>query len=112
MAIDSTLRSSARLIRAAIRAFAKEKGWAKGSYRIYLRTPRGGVIHVLLVSDHLAGRAGFSEWHEVREHLEKVLADAPELLSRVRLGVRSAEQVAGGGLYSVPQDYAEITGGR
>jgi hypothetical protein len=109
MARKPTLRQIARQIRDALRSYADQEKWASGSYKTYVRFSDGGFIHVLLVASSLSGPVGFDDWFRVREFLDQALATDPEILARLRIGVRSTEQLGEGGLYEIAPDYAEIT---
>jgi hypothetical protein len=104
-----TVKQIAKRIRDALRSYADKEQWPPGSYKIYFRFTPGGFVHVLLVANSLKGTVGFDEWFRVQEFLQHTLATDPELLSRLRLGVRSSEQVGEGGFYEIAPDYAEIT---
>jgi hypothetical protein len=103
------LKQAARRIRVALRAYAERENWPPGSYKVYVRASSGEFIHVLLIADSLPSPAGFDEWYRVQKFLEQEFVNAPEILRRLRLGVRSSEQVKEGGLYEIAPDYAEIT---
>ena len=109
MARKPTVKQIARRIRDALRSYASQQSWAPGSYKIYFRFSDGGFVHVLLVDGTLNGPAGFDDWLRVREFLEQALGHDPEILGRLRLGVRSTEQVGEGGFYEIAPDYADIT---
>ena len=109
MARKPTVQQIAKRVRDALRSYAAQENWAPGSYKIYFRFSDGGFIHVLLVTSSLHGALGFDEWFRVREFLDGALAADPEILGRLRLGVRSSDQVGEGGFYEIAPDYAEIT---
>jgi hypothetical protein len=109
MARKPTVKQVARQLRDALRSYADQQKWAPDSYKTYFRHSDSGFIHVLFVTSSLSGPAGFNEWFRVREFLEQTFSADPEILGRLRLGVRSAEQVGEGGFYEIAPDYAEIT---
>jgi hypothetical protein len=103
------LRRQARQVRDLLRAHAQQQGWEEEDYRIFMRAKPGGFLHVLLVARAWNGPAGFAPWLLAWEYLKDSLRDDPELLDHLRLGVRSFDQVAEGGLYAITSDYAEMT---
>jgi hypothetical protein len=109
MANRTELRRKARLARNLLRLYAQKQGWPKQDYRIFMRARGGGILHVLLVARAWNGPPGFASWQLAWEYLKDGLRDEPEVLDHLRLGVRSFDQVAEGGLYAITPDYAEIT---
>jgi hypothetical protein len=109
MAREPTLKQMARRVRDALRSYAEHENWPQSSYRIFFRPRGGGFLHFILVSDRLHGDPAFDDWNKVHEFLQRELQAEPVILERLRLALRSNEQVDEGGLYEIAPDYAEMT---
>jgi hypothetical protein len=108
MATKSTLRQQAERIADMIKDFAAARNWPPDEYDIYMRARPGGMIHVVVVTPqkNLRGLRGpiYQDYYDIGDYLIANLND-PKLLERIRLGVRSKEQVEEGGIYAISPDY-------
>lgn len=110
MATKSALRKDARTLADCFRRYAAEKGWPSGEYSVYFRSRRGGILHVILVAPAARLLGGYSHPTDHREIVD-FLSRSPEndeLAGRVRLAVRSREQVDEGGFYAIGMDYQRL----
>jgi hypothetical protein len=106
MAATAALRRLANRLLELLRGYAREQGWARDEYRIFLRVRKSGFIHVILAVRAPKGGGGtFMDWSPVAQYLERRLD--PEDLNMIRVAVWSFDQLAEGGLYTVSSDYTE-----
>jgi hypothetical protein len=109
MVLGPTLRSALTRISKALNEFASETGWKSGEYRILfaLNQKKWGLIRVFFVVKDFEGLSEQDMWGRVWDNLEKSLKSGPDIGYSIGLSVHTWDQVKEGGIYSIPDDYAD-----
>jgi hypothetical protein len=98
-----------RRIADALNKFAKERGWSAADYQIYIRVnEEWRRIRVTFVARDFGTKSTTEMWEMVHDFLEKELASGPDLGFSIGLSTRDFDQVAQGGIYSIPEGYTEL----
>jgi hypothetical protein len=110
MALTTTMRTRVELrrIAKALREFASGQGWKPGEYQILFRVLEDwGRISILFIVKEFGNLSEKEMWVRVWDHLEKSLEQDGDIGFSVGLSVRERQQVAQGGMYSIPDSYVE-----
>jgi len=106
MALEATMKYGLKRIAEALRAYAADQGWEPGDYRVYVHL-RPDLPRFLVILVARVFRAP-EPWFDVLEFLHKKLRDEPVLARSISLSVRTFEQVAEGGIYTITPSFVEI----
>jgi hypothetical protein len=108
MALGTNMKSAVKRIADALTEFASTAGWKPNVYQILFHlSSRWGRIRVFFIAKDFGDLTRQEMWARVSEHLEKALANGPDIGYSVGLSVRDWSQVNQGGAYSIPHGYVD-----
>jgi hypothetical protein len=110
MATETALRRAVRLVAGALTQYAQEQGWRDEDYWIYysINPHWGGRVHFVFVARGFDGRDDYESYRSVWRHLQRVLADEPDVLESLNLVVLGKNKVDEGGAYSIGPEYEDF----
>ena len=105
----ATMKRAIRRVAGIVRKYAAAQGWQSGDFQIYIRANEDwGQIYIILVARAFPGKDYYDQWESVMQFLEKELKDDRPLRQALHLVLRTFDQVAEGGIYSIPESYEEV----
>lgn len=109
MASQTVINHMMRRLAQAFQAYAANEGWQPEDYRVFVYFNEDwGAIHLILVAKEFPREQWQDRWLHVVEFLDKELKDDPPLRDALHLVVRTFDEVAEGGLYSIGENFQDI----
>ncbi len=103
------MRRAVRRIAQAFRDFAASQGWGPDDYRLLFSVNEDwGQVQVIFVAAAFPGSDEDERWMKVYEFVEKNLKDEPSLWNALHFTLRTFDQLAEGGLYSIAPGFVDV----
>ena len=109
MAQEAEMRRAARTFAKVFRDYADRKGWQTADYRVFARLdPEWGNADLVLAARSFGKSDLASSWEDVKTFLDSRLGEMLNHYPFIHVGLRTFDQINGGGVYGLTDDYGDI----